>query len=43
MYCLFLGGSNALIIPEELPSILSIIYSNIPPIRNGKYTISEVE
>ncbi|XP_059483601.1 uncharacterized protein LOC132201445 [Neocloeon triangulifer] len=29
------GIANGLIIPEELPSILSIIYSNIPPIKNG--------
>ncbi|XP_058453075.1 uncharacterized protein LOC131431402 [Malaya genurostris] len=27
--------SNAFIIPEELPSILSLVYSNIPPIRKG--------
>ncbi|PSN54015.1 hypothetical protein C0J52_10167 [Blattella germanica] len=26
---------GALIIPEELPSILSLIYSNIPPIKKG--------
>ncbi|XP_062548435.1 uncharacterized protein LOC134213411 [Armigeres subalbatus] len=26
---------NALIIPEELPSILSLVYSNIPPIKKG--------
>jgi hypothetical protein len=28
-------GGNTLIIPEELPSILSVIYSNIPPIKKG--------
>lgn len=27
--------ANALIIPEELPSILSLVYSNIPPIKKG--------
>ncbi|XP_044736380.1 uncharacterized protein LOC123298445 [Chrysoperla carnea] len=27
--------ANSLIIPEELPSILSLIYSNIPPIKKG--------
>ncbi|KAK0094038.1 hypothetical protein PV326_011969 [Microctonus aethiopoides] len=26
---------NGLIIPEELPTILSLIYSNIPPIKKG--------
>ncbi|XP_063220341.1 uncharacterized protein LOC134529809 [Bacillus rossius redtenbacheri] len=26
---------NALVIPEELPSLLSLIYSNIPPIKKG--------
>ncbi|XP_004925978.1 uncharacterized protein LOC101742014 [Bombyx mori] len=28
-------GSCALIIPEELPSLLSVAYSNIPPIKKG--------
>ncbi|CAB3383945.1 Hypothetical predicted protein [Cloeon dipterum] len=28
-------STSGLIIPEELPSLLSIIYSNIPPIKNG--------
>ncbi|XP_058818981.1 uncharacterized protein LOC131681900 [Topomyia yanbarensis] len=27
--------TNAFIVPEELPSILSLVYSNIPPIRKG--------
>jgi len=27
--------SVALIVPQELPSVLSLIYSNIPPIRKG--------
>ncbi|XP_055596204.1 uncharacterized protein LOC129746540 [Uranotaenia lowii] len=27
--------SNAFIVPEELPSILSLVYSNIPPIKKG--------
>ncbi|XP_031782797.1 uncharacterized protein LOC100115352 [Nasonia vitripennis] len=27
--------ANSLIIPEELPTILSLIYSNIPPIKKG--------
>ncbi|XP_014476059.1 PREDICTED: uncharacterized protein LOC106745206 [Dinoponera quadriceps] len=27
--------ATALIIPEELPTILSLIYSNIPPIKKG--------
>ncbi|KAG8225242.1 hypothetical protein J437_LFUL008779 [Ladona fulva] len=27
--------TEGLIIPEELPSILSLIYSNIPPIKKG--------
>ncbi|XP_075988826.1 uncharacterized protein LOC142984855 isoform X2 [Anticarsia gemmatalis] len=28
-------ASGALIIPEELPSLLSVAYSNIPPIKKG--------
>nr|CAD7430257.1 unnamed protein product [Timema monikensis] len=28
-------GADSLIIPEELPSILSLIYANIPPIKKG--------
>ncbi|KAL9923735.1 uncharacterized protein LOC119635541 isoform X1 [Glossina fuscipes] len=31
----YLAFSNALIVPQELPSILSLIYSNIPPIKKG--------
>lgn len=27
--------SNALIVPQELPSVLSLVYSNIPPIKKG--------
>lgn len=27
--------ANAFIVPEELPSILSLVYSNIPPIKKG--------
>ncbi|XP_049793904.1 uncharacterized protein LOC126203586 [Schistocerca nitens] len=27
--------SDALIIPQELPSILSLIYSNLPPLKKG--------
>ncbi|XP_015116243.1 uncharacterized protein LOC107040615 [Diachasma alloeum] len=29
------SGITGLIIPEELPTILSLIYSHIPPIRTG--------
>ncbi|XP_043280992.1 uncharacterized protein snsl [Venturia canescens] len=32
---LFYDCVTALIIPEELPTILSLIYSNIPPIKKG--------
>ncbi|KAJ0182877.1 hypothetical protein K1T71_000853 [Dendrolimus kikuchii] len=37
LLCSFLlsFGSCALIIPEELPSLLSVAYSNIPPIKKG--------
>ncbi|XP_023025691.1 snustorr snarlik [Leptinotarsa decemlineata] len=31
----FLLGTEAFIIPDELPSILSVIYSNIPTIKKG--------
>ncbi|CAG2052970.1 unnamed protein product [Timema podura] len=38
-YCLcgafILSCADSLIIPEELPSILSLIYANIPPIKKG--------
>lgn len=26
---------NGLIVPQELPSVLSLVYSNIPPIKKG--------
>lgn len=26
---------NGFIVPQELPSILSLVYSNIPPIKKG--------
>ncbi|XP_063989662.1 uncharacterized protein LOC135168947 [Diachasmimorpha longicaudata] len=29
------SGISGLIIPEELPTILSLVYSHIPPIRTG--------
>ncbi|CAL7952419.1 unnamed protein product [Xylocopa violacea] len=32
---LFYQHATCLIIPEELPTILSLIYSNIPPIKKG--------
>ncbi|KAJ9593920.1 hypothetical protein L9F63_014634 [Diploptera punctata] len=32
---LLISCAGALIIPEELPSLLSVIYSNIPPIKKG--------
>ncbi|XP_069702795.1 uncharacterized protein snsl [Periplaneta americana] len=32
---LLISCVNTLIIPDELPSILSVIYSNIPPIKKG--------
>ncbi|XP_049883933.1 uncharacterized protein LOC126379268 [Pectinophora gossypiella] len=32
---LFALGSCGVIIPEELPSLLSVAYSNIPPIKKG--------
>lgn len=31
----FLTGGHAFIVPQELPSILSLVYSNIPPIKKG--------
>ncbi|XP_036147822.1 uncharacterized protein LOC105837398 [Monomorium pharaonis] len=31
----FCNDVTSLIIPEELPTILSLIYSNIPPIKKG--------
>ncbi|XP_011698264.1 PREDICTED: uncharacterized protein LOC105456140 isoform X2 [Wasmannia auropunctata] len=32
---IFYDHVTSLIIPEELPTILSLIYSNIPPLRKG--------
>ncbi|XP_068622078.1 uncharacterized protein snsl [Battus philenor] len=32
---LFSFGAASVIIPEELPSLLSVAYSNIPPIKKG--------
>ncbi|GAB1862181.1 hypothetical protein CAJAP_03260 [Camponotus japonicus] len=32
---IFYENATSLIIPEELPTILSLIYSNIPPIKKG--------
>lgn len=26
---------NGLIVPQELPSVLSLVYSNIPPVKKG--------
>ncbi|CAD1476269.1 unnamed protein product, partial [Heterotrigona itama] len=34
-YQLFVSGATCLVIPEELPTILSLVYSNIPPIKKG--------
>ncbi|KAH8352090.1 hypothetical protein KR084_001911, partial [Drosophila pseudotakahashii] len=33
---LYTQNARAFIVPRELPSILSIVYSNIPPIKKGK-------
>lgn len=30
---------NSFIIPNEIPTILSIIYSNIPPLKIGKFIV----
>lgn len=35
-YDLRFSGSYGLIIPDELPSLLSVIYSNIPTLMKGK-------
>ncbi|XP_026319215.1 uncharacterized protein LOC113229745 [Hyposmocoma kahamanoa] len=39
VFCVLFGlvslGSCGIIIPEELPSLLSVAYSNIPPIKKG--------
>jgi hypothetical protein len=34
---LFAVVTEAFIVPQELPSILSLVYSNIPPIKKGNY------
>jgi hypothetical protein len=33
--CLLFNYSNSFIVPQEVPSLLSLVYSNIPPIRKG--------
>lgn len=33
-YCVCLD-CNGLIVPQELPSVLSVVYSVIPPIKKG--------
>ncbi|XP_024887693.1 uncharacterized protein LOC112464756 [Temnothorax curvispinosus] len=35
LFIVFCDHVRSLIIPEELPTILSLIYSNIPPIKKG--------
>ncbi|TGZ32225.1 uncharacterized protein Snsl [Temnothorax longispinosus] len=35
LFIVFCDHVKSLIIPEELPTILSLIYSNIPPIKKG--------
>ncbi|XP_018566804.1 uncharacterized protein LOC108907551 [Anoplophora glabripennis] len=35
VFAVHILGSHSLIIPDELPSILSVIYSNIPTIKKG--------
>lgn len=35
IFCFFFSGGHAFIVPQELPSILSLVYSNIPPIKKG--------
>ncbi|XP_011187367.2 uncharacterized protein LOC105215249 [Zeugodacus cucurbitae] len=35
LLCCCLPIAESLIVPQELPSILSLIYSNIPPIKKG--------
>lgn len=32
----YLSDGHAFIVPQEIPSILSLVYSNIPPIKKGK-------
>ena len=38
----FIAVPNAepLVVPQELPSILSLIYSNIPPIKKGTSSLN---
>lgn len=31
----FISGADAFIVPQEIPSLLSLVYSNIPPIKKG--------
>lgn len=31
----FFADCNGLIVPQELPSVLSLVYSNIPPVKKG--------
>lgn len=33
--CLSATGAHAFIAPQEIPSILSLVYSNIPPVKKG--------
>nr|XP_014089582.1 uncharacterized protein LOC106617109 [Bactrocera oleae]XP_036213914.1 uncharacterized protein LOC106617109 [Bactrocera oleae]XP_036213915.1 uncharacterized protein LOC106617109 [Bactrocera oleae]XP_036213916.1 uncharacterized protein LOC106617109 [Bactrocera oleae]XP_036213917.1 uncharacterized protein LOC106617109 [Bactrocera oleae] len=35
LMCCCLPNAEPLVVPQELPSILSLIYSNIPPIKKG--------
>uniref|UniRef100_W8B8U6 Uncharacterized protein n=1 Tax=Ceratitis capitata TaxID=7213 RepID=W8B8U6_CERCA len=35
LMCCCLPSAEPLVVPQELPSILSLIYSNIPPIKKG--------
>lgn len=37
-FFILVSGSENLIVPDEVPSLLSLVYSNIPPIRKGKKT-----
>lgn len=41
MIC-FAGVKSFILIPEELPSLLSVLYGSIPPIKKGKYKNSIV-
>lgn len=33
----FTGVDATIFVPEEIPSLLSVVYSNLPPIKKGKY------